>query len=275
MNARLRVLALVTNVPGPLAAAALAREGAQVLKIEPPAGDPLAAAAPQWYEAITQRMQVLRLDLRQAAAQARIAEHLAQTDVLLTAMRGGALARLGLDWPALHEKHPRLCRVAIFGDAPPNEDRAGHDLTYQARAGLLAAPAMPRSVFADLFAAERTVAAAYRALFERERTGAGSNAEIAIADGAARLADPLRYGLTSASGPLSGILPVYRLYESSDGWIALAALEPHFQARLREALGIAALDAHALAARFKEQSCSYWEAFAERHDVPLCALAAM
>lgn len=273
MDARLRVLALVTNIPGPLAGAALARDGAQVLKVEPPAGDPLAAASPAWYHALTQGLEVVRLDLRRDDARARVEALLAESDVLITAMRSGALERLGLSWPQVHARHPRLCHIAIVGEAAPNDDRAGHDLTYQAQAGLVRPPAMPHSVFADLFAAERAVAAAYRALFERSRTGGGMRIDVAIANGAAQLADPLRYGLTGANGPLGGGLPVYRLYRSSDGWIALAALERHFQTRLAEALDLESLDVAALTERFARQPDAYWENLAQRYDLPLCAVA--
>lgn len=272
MDARLRILALVTNIPGPLAAAALARDGAQVVKVEPPAGDPLAAASRAWYDAITRGIDVVRLDLRQGEARTRLQALLARSDLLITAMRAGALERLGLSWPQVHERHPRLCHVAIVGEAAPNDDRAGHDLTYQAQAGLVRPPAMPQSVFADLFAAERAAAAAYRALFERSQTARGVRIEVAIANGAAQLADPLRYGLTGANGPLGGGLPVYRLYKSSDGWIALAALEAHFQARLSEALELETLDVEALTACFAQHPDAYWENLARRHDLPLCAV---
>lgn len=273
MNARLRVVALATNIPGPLAVHTLARDGAVVTKIEPTHGDPLAAATPGWYDAITAGLEVLRLDLRDSAARGRVESMLASADLLVTSMRASALERLGLGWAQLHERHPRICHVAVVGEAWPHDDRAGHDLTYQAQAGLVHPPAMPRSVFADLFAAERAIAAAYRMLFERERTGSGSCAQIAIANGASTLADPVRYGLTTPDGPLGGALPVYRLYETTDGWIALAALEAHFQARLRDALQIESLGIAELSATFAERPCAYWEELALRHDLPLCAVA--
>ncbi|HEY9179700.1 MAG TPA: CoA transferase [Candidatus Baltobacteraceae bacterium] len=148
MDAAFRVAALVTNIPGPLAAAALARDGAAVTKVEPPDGDPLEAAAPAWYAAITARLDVVRLDLKSAEGLAALDALLGEADLLLTAMRTGALERLGLSGKPLRERYPRLCHVAIVGEAAPNGNRAGHDLTYQARAGLLDPPAMPRSVFA-------------------------------------------------------------------------------------------------------------------------------
>lgn len=272
-DAPLRVLALVTNIPGPLAAYGLARDGAAVTKIEPPQGDPLATASPAWYAAITAGVEVLRLDLKTAQAGEQIESRLRSADVLITAMRTGALERLGLEWTQIQKRNPRLCHIAVVGEGAPHGDRAGHDLTYQAQAGLIAPPAMPRSVFADLFAAERAVAAAYRALFERERTGEGARIEIAIADGAAALADAIHHGLTAADGPLGGALPIYRLYQAADGWIALAALEPHFQTRLRQALEIAELDVAALSRKFAERSCADWEEVARLYDLPLCAVA--
>lgn len=272
MNARLRAVALVTNIPGPLAAHALARDGFAVTKVEPPQGDPLSTAAPAWYEAVTAGLEVLRMDLRDLDARERVESMLGSADLLITAMRASALDRLGIGWGPLHDRHPRLCHVAVVGEAAPHDDRAGHDLTYQAQAGLVYPPVMPRSVFADLFAAERAVAAAYRLVFERERTGKGSRVEIAIANGASALADPIRFGLTTPDGPLGGALPVYRLYEAADGWIALAALEPHFQARLRDALRIDEFGIAELSAKFAEGSCAYWEDVARQHDLPLRAV---
>ncbi len=268
-----RVAALVTNVPGPLAAFALHRDGAQVVKIEPPQGDPLFAAAPEWYAGITAGIEVLVLDLRDPAGRERFENLLARADLLLTSTRATVFERLGLDWVHLHERHPRLCHVAIFGEHAPHADRAGHDLTYQAKSGLIDPPSMPRTVYADLFAAERATAQSYRLLLQRERSGEAARSDVAIAAGAAELAAPFRYGLTSPDGLLGGISPVYRFYQTADGWIALAALEPHFQARLREALGLATLEAEALAARFAERSCAHWEHEARRFDLPLCTAA--
>lgn len=273
MESRLRVLALATNVPGPLAARALAADGAQVVKVEPPHGDPLALAAPSWYEAIAGAMDVERLDLKTSGARARLEELLAESDLLVTTLRPRALERLDLAWKHLHERHPRLAHVAIFGEAEANADRAGHDLTYQAQAGLVDPPSMPRSVFADLFAAERAVAVAYRVLLQRERSGAGVRADVSIAQSAVELAQPLLHGLTSPDGPLGGALPVYRMYATRDGWIALAALEPHFQAHLREALQVSEVNAALLRERFLQETCAHWEDLARRFDLPLCAVA--
>ena len=265
------VVALATNVPGPLAAAQLGRMGASVIKLEPPHGDALEAACPDWYAAVTEGMRVERIDLK--CARATLLAHLARADVLLTTMRPRALHAAGLDWDGVHAAFPRLCHIAVVGESGENADRAGHDLTYQARAGLLAPPSLPRAVAADMFTAERAVNAALAALLHRDRTGRATHHEVAIAQSAAILADAFRYGLTRPDGPLGGALPCYNLYRSADGWIALAALEPHFQAKLAQALGVDANDRDALAARFAEHTSAHWEELAQSWDVPLASLA--
>jgi alpha-methylacyl-CoA racemase len=267
------VVALATNIPGPLAAARLRAMGARVVKIEPPRGDALALASPSWYAEIHEQLDVVRLDLRDDAGTAALHDRLSNADVLLTAMRGAALARLGLDWKTVHARYPRLSHVAVVGEAAPHDDRAGHDLTYQARAGLLAPPALPRTVLADLAAAERAVSAALAALLQRARTGSGSRVEIAIVDSAVAFAAPLRHGLTGPRDVLGGALDAYNLYRSSDGWVAVAALEPHFAERLKKMLGIDTLDAVTLNAALGARNSQTWEREAAAHDVPLAAVS--
>ncbi len=271
----LRVLALATNIPGPLAAEALARRGARVTKVEPPQGDPLQAAAPQWYERVCSVMEVVRLDLKAAADRARFEELLGQSDVLITTLRPRALARAGLAWDDLHTSYPRLCQVAVVGEDGASADHAGHDLTYQARAGLLSPPHVPRAVYADMLASERVLAAAYELLYERSANGRSAFRQIAIAQCAAGAADALRYGLTSADGPLGGGSALYRLYQTADGWIALAALEPHFQANLRAALNLEALDGTSLERSFARQPNRFWEELAQEHDLPIASAGAL
>ena len=148
----MHVVTTALNIPGPVAAARLRDLGATVTKIEPPDGDPLALAAPDWYRELAARQEVVRLDLKQQT----LDELLGEADLLLTSQRTAALARLGLAWEAVHERHPQLSHVAIVGEG----ERAGHDLTYLAGRGLLDPPRLPRTVMADLLGAERAVSAA-------------------------------------------------------------------------------------------------------------------
>jgi len=272
MDQTFRVLALATNVPGPLAAETLSRRGGRVTKVEPLTGDPLEAAAPQWYARIVSRMRVVRLDLKADGDRKRLDTLLAESDVLLSTLRPGALERAGLGDAGLRESFPRVCHVAIVGEEGANADRAGHDLTYQAAAGLLAPPVLPQTLFADLFAAERAIAAVYELLYEREKTGAGARRVVSIAGTAMGLNDPRLFGLTAAGGPLGGGTPLYAIYRSCDGWIALAALEPHFEQRLRAALDMETFDRERLAHAFAQQSNAYWTNLARMHDLPIAAL---
>jgi alpha-methylacyl-CoA racemase len=265
----LRVVAATTNVPGPVAAARFAEMGASVWKIEPVGGDPLQAAAPQWYKRLHERIDVVRLTLSEPDDREILQKRIAAADVLLTAMRARALERAGIAGETLGERYPRLVQVAIVGESAPHRDRAGHDLTYQARAGLLSPPAMPRTLIGDLAAAERTVSATLAALLARAASGRGRYVEIGIVDAAEDFAAPLRYGLTTPEGPLGGGLATYRLYRASDGWVAVAALEPHFIEGLREILEIEAVDAESIAAAIARRPAREWAQLAQARDVPL------
>ncbi len=268
----MRVLSLATNIPGPLAAARLQALGAAICKVEPPGGDALAAACPAWYAALHAGQEVIRLNLKDEADRARIDPLLAAADLLITASRPAALARLGLAWDDLHTAYPDLCQVAIVGHSTPEVDRPGHDLTYQAAAGLLAPPALPRVLLADLAGAERTVAVALALLLAWQRGQGSGYQEVALAGIAEDFAAPLRYGLTAPGGLLGGGLPAYGIYPAQDAWVALAALEPGFVQRLQAALHIAAITHSALAGIFRTQPAQAWEQWAITHDLPLVAV---
>jgi crotonobetainyl-CoA:carnitine CoA-transferase CaiB-like acyl-CoA transferase len=268
----IRVVTMAPNVPGPVAAARLRDLGATVLKIEPPAGDFLAASAPNWYADLHRDMTIEKLDLKTPAGRDALDAHLAAADIFLTSSRPSALERLGLGWDALHARHPNLIHVAIVGEFPPNAEHAGHDLTYVAQLGLLDPPAMPRTLMADLGGAERAATAAVALLFARTRAsdGAGGHAYISLRNAAETFALPLEHGLTAPGGNLSGAFPGYRCYATTDGWIAIAALEPHFWKRMRDLLGNGAADAD-FAAAFAQHDGAHWTSWAVEHDMPLIA----
>jgi crotonobetainyl-CoA:carnitine CoA-transferase CaiB-like acyl-CoA transferase len=265
----MHVLTLATNLPGPVAAAELHRLGAAVVKVEPPAGDALARGSPRWYELLHRGQTVLTLDLKADEGRQQLEEWLGHSDLLLTATRPAALGRLGLDWPALHARHPRLCQVALVGDPPPHDDRPGHDLTYQARAGLLEPPRLPRTCLADLGGGRRAVCAALALLLARERGQGAQYAAVSLAEAADDFAEPWRHGLSTPDGVLGGAYPGYNLYPARQGWIALAALEPHFWDRLTHELGLAAPDRGQLEQAFLTRTAEEWEAWAAARDLPL------
>lgn len=267
----MRVVTLAVNLPGPLACARLHALGAEVAKVEPPSGDPLAEFTPAWYAELAAGQRVITVDLKTEDGRAALEPLLADSDLLVTASRPAALERLGLGWADLQARHPRLCHVAITGYAPPDDDRPGHDLTYAAAAGLVSPRELPRTLLADLAAAERAVSTALALLLARGRDGAGRQAIVALAEVAAEFAAPLRHGLTTPGGVLGGGSPVYGLYRAKEGWIAVAALEPRFAQRLAAELYLR-LNRPSLEDAFARRTAAEWEAWARERDLPIAAV---
>ncbi len=269
----IRVVNIAINLPGPLAAYRLGQFGAEVLKIEPPSGDPLKAACPAYYEHLSGGQETVVLDLKSDGDRSTLDEFLATADLLLTAQRTGALQRLGLDWETLHRRFPTLCHAALVAFPTPQEERPGHDLNFQALSGLIEPPHIPRTLVADLGAAEQLVSAALALLLGRARTGEAGYAAVSIAEAGESFAMPVHYGLT-VEGPLSGALPAYGLYRAKEGYVALAALEAHFLKRLMEAYDLMVVSHEALEALFLTRTAGEWEAWALEENLPLVAVRA-
>ncbi len=268
----IQVLTLAVNVPGPVAAARLRGLGATVVKVEPPEGDPLAQANRDWYEALVAGEKMIRLNLKETEDRARLDELLGESDLLLTATRPAALARLGLGWPELHARYPRLSQTAIVGYPAPEDNVPGHDLTYLAGLGLLTPPELPRTLLADLAGAERAVSASLALLLGRELGLGTGYVQVPLAEAAAFFAEPLRYGITAPGGELGGGLPGYNLYRAREGWISVAALEPHFWRRLLDELGLQTANREELASAFLSRSAEEWQSWAAERDLPIAAV---
>lgn len=267
-----KIVSLALNAPGPVAAARLKQLGAEVTKIEPPEGDGTSKFAPEWYTELCTGQTVLRLDLKDAGGKQQLASLLAHADLLLASFRPSALRRLGLDWETLHAQHPRLCFVGIIGHPPPEQERAGHDLTYQADFDLLRPPEMPPTLFIDMAGAERAVSMTLALLIKRAHTGESGCAWVSLYECARDLAAPLRAGLTTTGSLLGGGYPLYGFYQASDGWVAIAALEPRFAQRLLSELKLEKADHTELERIFLERSAGEWERWAAERDLPLVAV---
>lgn len=263
-----RVISLAGNLPGPLAVARLVGMGASVTKVEPPVGDLLEHAAPGWYAELVAGQEVLRLDLKSPQDRGRLSQLLRGTDVLITAMRPSALARLGLHDDV--DEHG-LVLVEIVGHDGDRADEAGHDLTYQAGHGTLRPPQLPTVLVADVLGGERAVSAALAGLRQRDRDGGPVRHRVVLEDAARAAADGVRHGLTVPGGLLGGGLPGYNLYPTADGHLAVAALEPQFARRLAETVGTTHEE---LAERFAAEPTAHWEDLARRRDLPLVAVRA-
>jgi crotonobetainyl-CoA:carnitine CoA-transferase CaiB-like acyl-CoA transferase len=270
----IKAVNLSLNLPGPAAAAKLSQLGASVTKIEPPDGDPFREYSPQWYEALCMKQTVLRLDLKTAKGHDEMEHLLKENDLLLTSFRPSALEKLGLGWKELHSRYPRLCQVAIVGYPSPDHNKAGHDLTYQAVLGLLSPPNFPRTFLADLAGAERAVSSALGLLYSREGGNGAGYIEVALSECAEYFTEPLRYGLSVPGGMFGGGLSRYNIYETQQGWIAVAALEPRFWERLTGELGFCQSDVSyaQLQDIFLTKNAAEWEAWAVTLDLPIVAV---
>jgi crotonobetainyl-CoA:carnitine CoA-transferase CaiB-like acyl-CoA transferase len=268
--AGVRVVTIALNVPGPLAVAHLRRVGARVTKVEPLTGDPLAEFCPSWYAELHEAVDVERLDLKTPDARAHLLTLLGSAQLFVASQRPSALARLGLDAATLladGTPTAHLRWLNIVGETARAEV-AGHDLTYLARAGLLGRE-QPRTLVADVLGAERAFATALLLLAQ----GAGAQAQVGLFDSLSPLVAPLTHGLTGPGRLLGGRLPAYGIYEASEGHVALAALEPHFRARLYAGLDLP--DGSDLTETMRGRSAGDWESWGEAHDVPIAALASI
>jgi alpha-methylacyl-CoA racemase len=264
----MRIVSIAQNAPGPVAVSRLVAEGAQAIKVEPPWGDGLEGLCKPWYDHLHARVRVMRLDLKTPAGIAELKQLLANCDVFLASQRPAALARLHLDAASLAREFPQLRHVNIVGDTA-NPEEPGHDLTYQARAGLLhvgrgseGRHALPLTLLADMAGAERAHAAIKDVMHEP-----GGNRVVGLYDTLRDLAAPLYFGLTSPGGHLGGGNFSYQIYATKQGAIAVGALEPHFRERLYEGLGLS--EGNDPSAAFATKTAAEWEQWAEARDIPL------
>ena len=280
-----KILSLALNLPGPAALSRLQDMGAHCVKVEPPAAaptgsaDPMKSYAPAAYEALHHGIRIVTADLKTDKGRRRLEQELARTDVLLTSFRPAALKKLGLDWKNLHHQYPALNMVSIVGWPGTRADLPGHDLTYMAENDLLSGLALPPTLFADMAGALLASEAVLQALLQRQTRGQGSRREVALAQAAAWLAQPRRWGLTVPRGAVGGAHAGYRVYACKDGRVAVAALEPHFAQALCEAAGLKTLNMLTPATRktlenwFAQQTRRTLDALAQRLDLPLHTLA--
>lgn len=261
----IRVVDLSRLLPGPLAGRLLAELGAEVIKIEHPAGGDHARAYPPLcgdrpagglFRALNFGKKSVALDLKSEDGRTALAALVASADVLLDSFRPGVLTRLGLDPEDLTARHPRLiyCALTGFGLTGPDAGRAGHDLGFVARSGGLASGGPPDGPvplgvqIGDVGGGLTAVAGILAALYGRERTGRGAVVDTALLEAASAFSvgafGQLRGGtLARGEQVLGGSRPCYAVYPTKDGaFIAVAALEPKFWRAFVAVLGVSQLE---------------------------------
>ena len=272
----IRIVSLALNLPGPAALMRCRALGATCLKVEPLApagGDPMRTYNPAAYAQMHAGVRTLALDLKTPQGQARLGLELNKADVLLTSFRPSALKRLGLDWPMLHKRHPALWQVAIVGGEGKAAEVAGHDLTYLAEQGLVTGLDLPATLYADMTGSLLAVEAILGAALQAKMAAKPRQLSVSLGDAAQYVALPRNWGLTAPSGAVGGAHAGYQVYKCKDGRAAVAALEPHFAARLCTAAGLKELDIAAMRRWFSKQTCQSLDALAMSQDLPIYTMA--
>lgn len=256
--AGLKVLDLSQYLPGPFATLMLADLGAEVVKIEPPGGDPMRGLAPidadgeglSW-RAVNGGKTIVRLDLKAAAGQDRLARLVERADVLLESFRPGVMARLGFPAERLEALNPRLvhCALTGWGYSGPRARAAGHEIGYAAAAGGLdyqgpaAAPCPSFPPVGDMVAGLSAAMAILAAVLRARSSGEGAFLDCAIFESILALQFyPQTLALNGPLGReesvLNGGAACYRIYRTADRrFVSLGALEAKFWAAFCHAVG--------------------------------------
>ncbi|YCI05860.1 CoA transferase [Ensifer sp. D2-11] len=246
----IRVLELARILAGPWIGQTLADLGADVIKVESPAGDDTRTWGPPfvkgedderldaaYFHACNRGKRSVVLDFTTAEGQEAVRRLAAQSDVLLENFKVGGLAKYGLDYESLRKVNPRLiyCSVTGFGQDGPYAHRAGYDYIVQGMSGIMDLTGEPERepqkigvAFADIFTGLYGVIAVQAALAQRERTGAGQQIDMALLDCMTGvLANQALNFLVSGKAPRRlgnahpNIAP-YQVFPTSDGHLIVA-----------------------------------------------------
>ena len=186
----IRVLDFTQNLPGPYATHVLASLGAEVIKIEPPEGD-TARGMGRLFDIVNAGKKSIVLDLKHEASRATLHRLVKSADVLVEGFRPGVMARFGCSADDALRLQPRLvyCSMSSYGQEGPYRDYPGHDLNFQALAGVCHLsrdaddrPVNPGIPMADLSSALTATSAILAALLARAKTGAGRVIDVALVD---------------------------------------------------------------------------------------------
>jgi crotonobetainyl-CoA:carnitine CoA-transferase CaiB-like acyl-CoA transferase len=260
-----RVVDLTRILSGPFCALLLADMGAEVIKVEPPGGDPLRAQGViveglSWYfAAFNRNKRSIVLNLRRAAGQEALRRLIVTADVVVDNFRPGVMADLGLDWPRLSALRPGIIHTSVtgFGECGPSATRPAFDFIAQAMSGFMScngtldsgpmrSGAPISDLVAGLYAALGTVAALYR----RTRTGQGERVGVAMVDGLLSLGAFLNTNflatrqLPVATGNDHALVAPYGLFMAQDGEIAIAPSNDGVYAKFLQVLDLTELLAH-------------------------------
>jgi crotonobetainyl-CoA:carnitine CoA-transferase CaiB-like acyl-CoA transferase len=256
----IKVVDLTLFLPGPMMTLMMADQGADVLKIEPPSGDPARQMGPfqggqsVWFRNLNRGKRSLALDLKSDAGRERLWAEIADADVFVEGFRPGVIGRLGFGYEAISARNPRIvyCSISAFGQTGALAQHPAHDLAVQSLAGFLSvnnapgeAPVVPGVPSADAAAGLTALSGVLMALIGREKTGRGDYLDIAMFDSllpwCAHIAGEAILGGESPRSDNQrslGGAAFYQVYATADGrHVALGGREEKFVANLLTALG--------------------------------------
>ena len=254
----LRILDLSQYIPGPYGSLILADLGAEVIKVEPPGGEPMRAIGPRdgdgvsiWYRMVNGGKTVVEIDLKSDAGKRALRTLVAHADALLESYRPGVLDRLGFGHEALHAMNPQIvsCSLSGWGLAGPYRLRGGHDINYMAltggleRSGVPERPVVSFPPTADFASGMQAALSIMGGLIGRSRgdsgrgeIGQGATIDVSIAETVLPWQIWALNGLfhedwnvaRAAQFPNGGAA-FYNIYETGDGrFVTLGALEDKF-----------------------------------------------
>jgi len=235
---------------GPYATLLMAKAGADVIKIEPPQGEPLRLRAPPGKSTtfpiamLNSNKRAITLNLKHERGRALLFEMVRRADVLLENFSPGTMDRLGVGWSELNRVNPRLVYASGsgYGLSGPDRDNVAMDLTIQAVSGLISTTGFPDGppvkagpAVVDFLSGIHLYAAVTTALFERERTGKGRLVEVAMQEAAyATLTSHLEAfwhsgNVPPRTGNRSHARSPLNVYPTKDGYVAMnIAVEEHW-----------------------------------------------
>ncbi|WP_085704719.1 CaiB/BaiF CoA-transferase family protein [Pseudomonas sp. B8(2017)] len=242
--------------PAPFCCMLLADLGAEVVRIDRPAGHDGGAPVDARFDLLNRSRRSVQMNLKQPEAVAAVLRMVEQADVLVEGFRPGVMERLGLGPEVCLSANPRLVygRMTGWGQDGPLAQAPGHDVNYISLTGALhamgragEAPAIPLNLVGDFGGGSLYLALGIlSALLEARTSGQGQVVDAAMVDGAASLMT-LVYGFHAAgywkdergTNRLDSGAPWYNVYETQDGkHVSIAANEGRFY---REALGVLGL----------------------------------
>ena len=249
-----RVIDLSQYIPGPFATRQLADLGAEVIKIEPPGGDPMRFfmhtdenELSPIYRHLNRGKRICKLDLKSDAGRNVLRALLVDADILLESFRPGVLARLGFDRDRLDQINPGLihCALSGYGQNGPYATRAGHDINYCALSsqsvvnGTAQKPVIGYPPIADHAAAMQAGISMLAALHARSRSSGSIHLDISMSESmlAWQYLPILGDASARAASILNGGAACYNIYQCADGhFVSLGAIESGFWKNFCETL---------------------------------------